>query len=74
MGHVRGCPVFASKPVVVFNKAASTLASPHVRGGERISASTHGAFVKYGSSAGHSFPAGCTHTCTFDNPEMPTWA
>src|SRR5437868_1277197 len=68
IGHALGRPA-PSKPGTPFGSAA-----PHAFGGGKISASDHGAFVKYGSSAGHASPAGCTHTCTFDSPETPTWA
>ena len=37
-------------------------------------ASDHGAAAKCGSSAGHGLSAGLTQTCTFESPEIPTWA
>src|SRR5262249_52348774 len=47
---------------------------PHFFGGASTVASVHGAVVKYGSSSFQPFPAGLTHTCTFDKPAMPDCA
>ena len=67
IGHVFGLPA-ASKPSVSFGIAPPGRSPPHFAGGGRMRASVHGAVVKYGSSACQPFPAGDTHTCTFDEP------
>src|SRR5262245_26622478 len=53
IGQVRGRPA-VSKPSVPAGMASFGSSPPHLVGGPRISASSHGALAKFLSSAGHS--------------------
>src|SRR4051812_38266438 len=72
IGQVLGSPA-SLKPSVPAGILSSASLPPQCSGGERISASIHGAVAKYLSSAGHSALSGLIQTCTFVRPEMPTW-
>src|SRR5262245_46898630 len=73
IGQFLGRPA-ASKPSVPAGILSPSIVPPQFAGGGRISASTQGALSKYLSSAGQSTLLDETQTCTFDRPDMPTWA
>ena len=60
---VMSCPRLAKSAALVID----------VGGGSSF-ASRHEALIKYGSSAGHSFPRGSSSTCALLNPPTPTCA